>query len=143
MPSDARAPKRGGYYGKKSLVVMYFAMGAVFGVLAVVSVLKPGTGNAFSALPGIMLIWLGIWMSSSPIVRVEQDHVSWKGAPLAPRRDVLFGEIQSVEQASPKKAYVTVDLGGKPKKLRLPLGLLSPEDAAALVRLLREKAPKA
>jgi len=143
MPSDARAPKRGGYYGKKSLVVMYFAMGAVFGVLTLVSVLKPGTGNAFSALPGIMLIWLGIWMSSSPIVRVEQDHVTWKGAPLAPWRNVLFGEIMSIEQPSPKKAIVHLDVGGKPTKYRLPLNLLSPEDGAALVRLLREKSPKA
>lgn len=143
MPSDATAPERGAFHGKKSLVVMYGVMALVFGALALVSFLNPGTGNSFALLPAVMGVWLAIWMSSTPIVRVERDHVSWKGAPLAPRRSVLFAEIQALEQPSAKKVFLVADLGGKPKRYRLPLNLLSDADGAELVRILKAQAPKA
>ena len=139
MPSDrASAPSQ--YHGKKSLVVMYFMMALVFGALAIASFLNPRMNNPVAVLPAVIGLWLGIWMSTTPIVRVAKDHVTWKGAPLAPRRNVLFAEISGVEKASPKKVFVLADIGGKSERYRLPLQFLTPEDGAALVRLLEERA---
>src|SRR5690606_32654947 len=76
------------------------------------------------------------WARKNPIVRLSQDHIEVKAAPLAPLRLVRYGDIERLDIVSPTKANLWIK-GGAVQ--RLPIVALEPEQRTALTAAIDAK----
>lgn len=91
-------------------------------------------GGGFSTVATVGVLMAG-WSRRARPVQVYDEHLELKAAPLASRKRVRFADIASIDRANAKKVSLLVRAEGKPKprKIRLPLHLLSTEDGSWLL----------
>src|SRR5262249_32972598 len=123
------------FYARDTLVWGWVYLGSALGIAGTVAL--PFAAAAWAALGGgVLLLGLGLWLSSHPLVRLTGSHLELKAGPLAPRRLIRYRDLLRLE-ASGKKAVLFVRGGAGPGTLPLPLNRLGAADARALVRSLR------
>lgn len=125
-------------FAKRSLVVTYGVMSLSFGGLFAAS-LAAGRPLGGGLLPLVVGLLCAIYFAGTPVVRVLRDHLEIKAAPLAARRLIAYDDVRGIEQPSAKKAFAIVERAGRTERVRLPLNLLTPQDGARLLALLRAR----
>jgi hypothetical protein len=100
-----------------------------FGVIALT---MTASGGAQIGL-GVMLMFVGHWAKNNPMLRFHEDHVEMKFAALAPRKQLLYREIDEVIEESPKKVFLRVN----GKRIRLPIVAFEEHERDEVLQLLR------
>lgn len=113
-----------------STIKFYLISGLIFAGVGVLSFVfnDKGTGNNFLIIVGIVFIAIAVWSKGRVVVTLAEDHMDIKTAPAAPRKMILYSEMNSIEKAPPKKkAFIPYSLilhytqDGKTKKIRVPI----------------------
>ena len=114
-------------------IVMYVISGVVFVImgLAMPRYLFVGVGAVFCIVGG--------YLKMVPILWLRDDHLAMKIAPAAPKKLVLYKEIDSIDEVSPKKLIVRATVDGSTKKIKVPLNMLPPSDRADFLAELKKR----
>ncbi|HXC06932.1 MAG TPA: hypothetical protein VNZ86_19370 [Bacteroidia bacterium] len=101
-----------------------------------------GRLNVTAMTFGLLLILMGLWQKKNSPVILLDDHLILKQAPIAPKRMILYSDIQSLGGDLTRRAFLMVNDAGKEKKIVLPFQALSVEDRLELVNVLQSKLKK-
>ncbi len=85
---------------------------------------------------GSMSLYFASWARKNPIVRLSEEHLEVKAAPLAALRVIRYGEIERLEHVSPTKTQLRLKGGGTQP---LPVAALEPEQRTALTAAVDAK----
>ena len=101
-------------YGFNSSTTMtYIIMGIVVLLLAFFGFAVGGVG--------IIMIIVGVWQTKATPLRIYEDYIEVKLAPVQPMRRIALDEIESLE-TTPKKIVIRAPVnGGASKRVALPL----------------------
>ncbi|WP_251978932.1 hypothetical protein [Salinicola avicenniae] len=117
--------------------------------LFVVSLIAVGSSPIFPVAPFTIagaMIGAGLWFQYSPVVRLMDDHLVVKLAPIRPTKTLLYSEIKRVEVT--KRHYIVHyrrhDAGSDAvKTLKIPATSLAKEERDACGRALSSRVPAA
>lgn len=123
----------------KSSARLFFLLLTLGAVAACGMSMSMGNGPRFLFIVAIGLM-MTIWSYTSNPVELRQDHIRIRFAPLARVQIVGYDEIESIDDANPKKASlaITVQRGKRRKPVRLPMHLFAPDDRERLLDQIDE-----
>jgi hypothetical protein len=108
-------------------------IGALLCLLGGVQIWMGSTGTAFGL--GAALLGLAVWQACTPVFRLFTDHFEMQVTFLTPLHFVRYQDVVEVERG-PRAIVVHVREANEVRKMRLPLQLLIPVDAADLLQHL-------
>ena len=115
----ARSEGWSGTSGLKRLGVIMICLGVVGLFVA------PGLASMLGL--GIFNLVAVRWLESNPIVQLHSDHMEMKVAIAAPRKLVLFTDMEKLVQESANKVLLQTKQG---TKIRLPVAALGANERA-------------
>lgn len=124
-------------FAKPGLKRMYLIGGLTLLTLGVTTFLMIGRGAPLGA--SIALVWVGIWMSRRPLIKLNSDHFEMKLAPLAPLRLIAYEDVKAIGKKG-KKVILRVANAKGTKDVKVPQNMFSKRDFSFLVGQLRLRA---
>jgi len=123
----------------KSSTRMLFLFLTLGGIAACGLSMGMGNGPRFLFVVAIGLT-MTIWSYTSHPVELREDHIRIRFAPLARVQIVGYDEIESIDDANPKKASlaITAQGGERRKPVRLPMHLFAEDDRERLLDQIDE-----
>ena len=110
-------------------------MGVILVCMGVVGIfISAGIAGLFGA--GVVSLVAAHWLESNPIVTLHGDHMEMKVAIAAPRKLILFADIEKLVRQSAKKVHLHTKQG---KKVALPIASLDDKAADELVTALQRR----
>jgi len=113
-------------------VSMYLGIAMI--VLGVVSLTIANSGGTGIGV-GLMLVVLSLAKRGQAMVTLHDDHLVLKVAALARQHEILYQDINALEERGPKRLVLVVG----DKRVVVPLGALEPDDQIALADELKRR----
>lgn len=110
-------------------------MGVILVCLGVIGIFVSATIASMLG-GGVVCLVAARWLESNPIVTLHGDHMEMKVAIAAPRKLILFADIEKLVRQSAKKVQLHTKQG---KKVALPVASLDDKTAAELVTELQRR----
>ncbi len=120
---------------KGSYKTMYWLCGILMVGTGVFQMAVSGQAGVMLGCGVLFLIMAG-WWGAAAIVRVHDDHIEVKAAPIAARKRVLFRELTEIDTSNPKKAILRSTNG---EVVAIPMNMLDPDEGGELLEWLKEK----
>lgn len=111
-------------------------MAVVLIVLGSLGLFLQAGGVAVSLGIGILMLFTTRWEKNNPIVRLHGDHLELKPGMIAPKRLVLYRDVEGVKRVSDARAFVTT---ADAKRVHLPLAALEPSAGRELLQALVQR----
>ena len=111
-------------------------------VLIVVGVILIAMGSAIGMTQivlGILMLVLNTTFWTKPFLILHNDYLEMKGAPLAAKQLIRYGNIKEIARPTPKKAHIMVAQNSTEKKINLPLVLLEETERENLINTLQSR----
>jgi hypothetical protein len=88
---------------------------------------------------GILFIVMASIQSNKDIIKIYEDHLEIKFAPLASTKYIKFSNLRKVERVSEKKIFVHHRQATDLKNFRVPVHMFAPNDLADFLAFLDDK----
>ena len=122
-------------YAKPGLRNLYLYSGIAMLILGAAALFTLGQGVPFGV--SFVMIWVGVWMSRRPLMKLQKDHFELKLAPLAGMKLVAYQDIGRIGEKGKNLVLRVLDKSRKPKDVKIPKNVFTAADYDYLVRHLK------
>ena len=96
-------------------------------------------GIGYLLILGIILMVMNSSQKKKDIIKVYENNLEIKFAPLASTRFIKYDELIELERASEKKIVIHYAKDDKRKKLRIPVQMIEPKELKEFLELVDSK----
>ncbi len=120
------------YKFKKSVYMLSFIMGGALLAIGVYS------NFSMNTIIGAALLILGFWQTKNYVIKYHEQYIEIRKSLIGATFYVHYNQITKIEERSSKRVYIHMKDNPQAKKIRLPLALLSDENAKELIAELKK-----
>lgn len=88
---------------------------------------------------GILVLVVTSFQKDRDVIKIFEDNIEVKFAPVSSIRFIKFSDMQRVEKISASKTILIYQDGEKEKKLRIPVAMIDSADLEYLIELMDSK----
>jgi len=88
---------------------------------------------------GILFMVLAFMHKDRDIIKIYDQNIEIKIAPLAATKFIKFSDLTKTERISEKKIFVHYMNGNDPKKLRMPVQMIDAKELSEFLEMLDSK----
>ncbi len=92
---------------------------------------------------GILFFVIATVQKKRDIIKIFENHLEIKFAPLASTKFIKYSDLIQVERASEKKIIIHYNKGTTPKKFRVPIHMIEAKELESFLNMIDNKINKA
>ncbi len=92
---------------------------------------------------GILFFVITTVQKKRDIIKIFENHLEIKFAPLASTKFIKYSDLIQVERASEKKIIIHYNKGATPKKFRVPIHMIEAKELESFLNMIDNKINKA
>ena len=126
---------------KSSYLILYWVCLGILVATGIVGLMTRGM-MAMNLGVSVIFLFIVIWFSNATLIRLHEDHLEMKMAPLAGRYKILYRDIERTEKVSAKKAVLHVKTAKGTVKRTIYLNMLETNESEELLKYLNSLVTK-